>query len=675
MSRLRLSVLMLALLGAHAALAATPEVPVPDEAAQRAPDSSDPTARVSLQATGGVLTARLRTGYLEQLGLSVSTPSDSIGRGFRGDPGFALSEDSQFSVLAEGTTLLGLNAGTGRIKGGFVLQYGELTFDLRNLRYTLRAGELPRVDLVNAQNRAWVYADRLMYELVEGGRTLRIRSMDLLMGRAMADALGRPELAGALLGELHLTAPLPARAEWVETRAPGDPNWPGEPAPNGNVYQADVFMFALSGTAGECDGCDGPGGADGRLKITPNSTLSNNVNNGSLVATVSGDPLGTSSALYTADVPWWEKFTSSPNNANFQYPHPTFDQHPNLIWNLFRVDADGRLTQIGASGMKHAFLTTNSGVNCDTSNGNHVLGRSCTDLYGAGNNDAPQDLGPRRELIPSKGIWARCGSIFDPDCNQFEDGVSTDVFRDRMLVRESQLEPCRAAPNGNARCWLESWYIIRDDINIYNTMATRQIVPNWGGAWIVNNTGDGFRLGSAVDRWVGLTTPTAVVSQATELRSEEGRAKVGLRVRDLGNGTWQYDYVLMNFDWTRPVTTGVESNHTLRITRNHGFNRFVVGKASDATISQIVAVDHDGAGSNDWVLQQTAGELRWEAPNAASSLEWGNMIRFSFIADRAPQAGTVSIGATEPIVGQPDTFDLSFHRVGTPDILFANGFE
>jgi hypothetical protein len=53
-------------------------------------------------------------------------------------------------------------------------------------------------------------------------------------------------------------------------------------------------------------------------------------------------------------VPWYSKFSGS-------FPPYNNDQHPFLVWNMYRV-ANGAIQQIGASGMKHAFLTINS--NC-----------------------------------------------------------------------------------------------------------------------------------------------------------------------------------------------------------------------------------------------------------------------------------------------------------------------
>ena len=105
----------------------------------------------------------------------------------------------------------------------------------------------PRIDFVDSKGRSFVYGDKLMYEMVSGGRTFRIRSMDLNMGEAMALALGRPELAGNTIGEMHLLADVVDPPAGGQAKVAGDPNWPGEPAPNGGTYRADVFMSTFSG--------------------------------------------------------------------------------------------------------------------------------------------------------------------------------------------------------------------------------------------------------------------------------------------------------------------------------------------------------------------------------------------------------------------------------------------
>ena len=106
------------------------------------------------------------------------------------------------------------------------------------------------------------------------------------------------------------------------------------------------------------------------------------------------------------EVPWHEKFSGN-------FPPYDNDQHPYLVWNMYRL-SNGVMEQIGISPLKHAFLTINNGCTCSDF---HILGVGCNDTYGVLNNDSLGDLTLRPEITAYTGIWKRCGSIFDPDCD------------------------------------------------------------------------------------------------------------------------------------------------------------------------------------------------------------------------------------------------------------------
>src|SRR5690606_9553246 len=125
---------------------------------------------------------------------------------------------------------------------------------------------------------------------------------------------------------------------------------------NGGTYQNDIFMLSTFAQQSRCQGCTGNSGS-GNLVITPSATLKNNVNEGSINATVPGDPLGTSTAMWTATIPWYQTFTSnSPPYNN--------DQHPYLLWHMYLTHPHGSLDQIGRARVKHAHLTPSGGCLC-----------------------------------------------------------------------------------------------------------------------------------------------------------------------------------------------------------------------------------------------------------------------------------------------------------------------
>ncbi|MCW5568967.1 MAG: hypothetical protein KIS84_12155, partial [Dokdonella sp.] len=374
--------------------------------------------------------------------------------------------------------------------------------------------------------------------------------------------------------------------------------------------------------------------------------------------------------LYAADIPWWQKFSGN------HEPYGN-DQHPYLIWNLYRINANGSIDQIGRSGVKHAFLTTNTGCIENPNNG-HVLGLGCIDTYSTGNNDSNNALGPRSEIIPATNEWGRCGSIYDIDCNGVANSSGNTNYSQRLIVAESQIAP---GLNPGATFLFESWYLAREDINIYNSMASKSFTATWtGSTWAVGGNAN-YRLGPAIDRWVDPAIPTAN-AQSIEFASVEGHVKVAVKATDLGGGNWRYDYAVMNLDFARGVTEGASPN--LRVVHNYGFDRFSV-TAPGVAISDIVFSDGDLDAANDWAGTATASGIEWSAPvNPAppantpavlNPLNWGTLYRFSFTANSAPTAAAIDLHIAQ--AGMPAS--LTNTILGpTPmlaDLIFRDGFE
>ena len=111
---------------------------------------------------------------------------------------------------------------------------------------------------------------------------------------------------------------------------------------------------------------------------------------------------------------------------------------------------------------------------------------------------------------------------------------------------------------------------------------------------------------------------------------------------DLGNGTWRYNYAVMNFDFAREATQGAEPS--LRVLRNYGFKRFSVPLLGGNVLSREFS-DGDSNAANDWTAPLTPdpSAVEWVAPADSASLNWGTLFRFSFIANQAPGANAVTM--------------------------------
>lgn len=617
-------------------------------------------------AWGGDMGFRWNRGLLGNIGVTIepspaglTTQSDRARHEW-----FALRESGGLKFLVKNGSLQSFSGGSLQMRGGYVLRLSDgSALDLRELTLRVRPSDPRILDAVSSDGKVWFYSDRIMFELADKQHVLAVRAADLRIAPALAARLGKPVAAGWEVADIAMNTQVFIQGADEQARVCAPYPWPGVAVPSvpGAQYQADLFMQSLFIGPVGCLNCTGPGGAtDGIVGWAPTSQLRNNVNDGSAQATVPGDPLGTSSALYTANIAWNTKFTGSPPNYDPPYKN---DQHPFLIWNLYRINANGSIEQIGRSGVKHAFLTINAGC-ADTCYDSHSLGLGCSDTYGVGNNDSSSDMGPRSEIVPAPGTWGRCGSIWDPTCNGQDNGNSNDDWTQRLKTHESQIS---ATSNPGASYLMDSWYVARDDINIYNSMATLTGTPQYsggtGGQWTFGNQAN-FKLGAAIDRWVNPVNPP-INAKNTEIAVNEGHAKVAVKVTDNGNGTWRYDYAVMNLDFARAVVQpqlpgGGPDPH---VVSNRGFDSFSVPLPTGAVVSATRFSDGDLDAANDWTVNIGGSNVTWTALASGPTLDWGTLYAFSVTVNVAPgtESGTLHIAQG----GSPASFDVATLGPGT----------
>ncbi len=467
------------------------------------------------------------------------------------------------------------------------------------------------------------------------------RFIDLQVAPAMARWAGRPEIAGASVGRMAISL------EVVGQSAPAGScplNWPGTPG-----FVVDVGLVALYQLQAQCAvaPCGGVGASDPtpRVKLTPGVTLRN---------------------IGSADVPWVGKFLqfTTPGGVELTHPYAQPDQHPMLVWNAYRLDADGRLRQIGRSGLKHAFATENVGCVCNPDNW-QILAPRCSDRYDVGSNDFSAALGPRSEVIAHDGRWGRCGSAFDPGCVGQQTWWGTALSH-RLLLPEPAIDPGR---HGGARWFVDAWYVVRDDAEPLNTMGWREFLPGHvGGAWLTTLQGE-FQQGPLLWNWIDLPFPTTGWSRGTRISTPEGEALLGVRVRDLGGGRARYDYALLNHSIGRPVTSGAEPN--LTVLSNPGILDLVLPMGGSRRPEGFDA--DPGAGAVPWHVGCSAAELVAYAP-AGESLHWGAMLSLSFVAEGPPQEGVARLRR----VGDAPDGSLAVETLipaPAPAAIFADGFH
>jgi hypothetical protein len=533
---------------------------------------------------------RLNVGLLDGLGVRIEPVERMDGSGYAS---YALAADGRLVASAPRSIFRTVVGGELRLSGGPVLRSkgAALTFE----GATIRPGAEPSTyEIHDADGSPLFVADHQHVTIDRAARTARLFNLGLRLTGDLASRLGHPLMANVGVGvlEINAAAGIPAGAVETPDGACTTPSW-------GNPHN-DVGLV-------DANGLQQFANAGGIFAAAPNATLKN---------------------VGTTDVPWQEMFSP---------PAPPYgaDQHPFLVWNMYRI-LDGRLEQIGASGVKHAFLTINSGCPCPSGSILWAVGpgQGCEDTYDSGTNNSTFSLGPRTEVTAHTGIWQRCGSIFDPDCNgvmNIPPGFSGASDPRRMTVAAADVTNV----SRGTHFYFDAWYVVRDDVNIFNTMAYQRINPTLSlGNWSFTAVG-GQVQGAVVDAWVNPTAPGPNADNK-RINTGEGWITVGVRARSVG-ASWRYDYAVMNHDFDRRIKS------------------FTAPAGAGVAEARFHDVDRNGA--TDWVASPGVDTITWTAPTgvATAPQDWGLLYTFSFVTNAAPTAvggATIRLGIEEAPGGE-----------------------
>jgi hypothetical protein len=279
------------------------------------------------------------------------------------------------------------------------------------------------------------------------------------------------------------------------------------------------------------------------------------------------------------------------------------------------------------SDVKHAFLTINSNCSPGACTIGSVLGLGCEDVYGVGTNS--NHLAPRSEILPRAGTWAHCDfpapntpSHFDqaaPWCQQDNNGSTEDQLQHRLVASDAELS------TAGANYYFASWYVVRDDVNIFNSMGWRRIVPTLSGTTWNFALPTAYRQGSALDAWVDPATPTPTRLNVTYKDPTAGTVQIAVTATDIGNGKFRYVYAVQNHDFDPKISA------------------IVIPISEGVIVEQPKFNDGDEDASNNWLLDPGVGQISFAAPTVAARLSWGRMHTFSFIANGPPARGVVRL--------------------------------
>ncbi len=351
--------------------------------------------------------------------------------------------------------------------------------------------------------------------------------------------------------------------------------------------------------------------------------------------TVRGLALATTSwNIGTTDLVW------------FQNPN---EQHPFIVMNVYRRK-NNRFEQIGTGWAKHGFFAL-ANLQCDLpelpncvfepghGEGDY-LGQGCTDTYDAFLNAF--GLQPRHEINPWTGA-------FDYGTSLANMGGGPGNKVRQLRVEDAELNP---ALNFGTTFYMEGYYVHFQDENPMNNAAWKTFTPvrDANGNYTFTHSAAGTlpNWGFALDSWGGTQTVFAEEVPPVKGVSPDGRSILSHKVSQNLDGTWHYEYALLNIDMDRqvdsfsvPIPEGVTvTNIDFHAPAHTETNAWVGGPSID---------------NEQWQGVVSGGAITWTT--TTNPLRWGTLHNFRFDADSPPADTDATIGLFRPAAGRPDTLD------------------
>lgn len=488
------------------------------------------TRRLAVQ--GGRTTVSFFPSILKANHLTVKTDSTAEGDPNTGDAslGFSISKSDLKFTLIDGR-LKAFEGGTLAHKGGFALKSGTHTLNAENFSIAPSTSSNDLIDVtLTSGKESYVAFDlvnpRTLYQPKDN--VMNVAYMDLVLSARAAQELGRPELAGKLIGSMSVFM----NARPIDGQ--GEIEIPAAPAPSPHPAAGlDVSISNMGSLT-----------AVGRVGTFPNGR------NGLSMST-------TSCNVGTVQIPWF-----APMQVN----------HPAIAMNLYRI-VNGRFEQVGWSWMKHGFFATNSSGcgSCQNPGTGTLLGLGCSDTYAVSNNSDRNYLGGRDEINPLTGVWTCQNSYFSnyqPDCVRRNNGSGLDAVAHRLEVSDADLQ------TAGAQYVYEAYYVAADDVNRYNNIASRTASFSWSGTqWNVTTTDSVEAQGPAINRWGE--------KRSTAQPQTDGDVIVAVQTTNLGNGMWHYEYSVYNHTLDRQVREFSVPMPNGKIVQNIGFHDIDTDSTND----------------------------------------------------------------------------------------------
>ena len=325
----------------------------------------------------------------------------------------------------------------------------------------------------------------------------------------------------------------------------------------------------------------------------------------------------------------------------------TSHDHPVIAQNIYKLQ-NGRMTQIGASWLKHGFLSLNqSQPTCGSGScqnpplGGSQLGVGCTDPYGSGLNGS-RPLGRKSEVNPTTGAYPFPFT---------QGGDSGQGWNQRAAVPEADLI---AAQNPGARYFVEGHYVAPDDAvsgNGLNNASYREVTVNQS-TFNLSFVGNTVREKAAIEAWAAIDPTVELYQVSFRGASVEELFHVARKVTETAPGMWHYEYAVHNMNSARAADS-------FRV------DFFATPTISGTGFHDVNAHSGEPYDTADWGATVSTNSVEWNAvpfamPQNANAIRWGNTYNFWFDSSYPPSE----------IMGHT----LGLFETGTPgEVVFATG--
>lgn len=544
------------------------------------------------------------------LGMLTGAGSAEKGTG-RSVLNFEVARDSMFKLLVFNNEFRGpIPSSLGLVPQDYpaLPERLEASFQQLVLESLPWGGQYNLIIRDGASNFTFFNIEGQLFDYDTANHTVAVSGGRALVAKEFATALGRPELAGTVVGTLSMTAKV--RALEVSQIVNGEVRSDEMPSMRdpeaGSVPGPDVIVGDLSGLA--------QFGSSG---------------------TRVGLAVGTDSCNFGTENLHW-----------FQLPD---NDHPVIPQNLYRMSGgtnnDERFEQIGQGNVKHAFqaLTENiCGLGCNGV-GDTNLGSGCSDPYVASLNAGP-NLGSRAWINPFTGAFPRGDSGTSPNSHA---GHTHNGTSHRILVEQADLS---TTANPGATYYAEALYITPHEFawcsthpgqcNMNNNVSYRRFTVSGTTSFTFTAAAATQRQKAALTAWTGATIVDIDPAPGTD-----GIGAVAYKVTNPSAGVWHYEYAVYNQNMDRGIQSfSVPLGNGVTLS-NIGFHMPIQQPAwtADGTVGSA------GFSSTPWVQSQAGGAMVWNSETFAqnqnaNAIRWGTLYNFRFDSNRPPQSVQATIG-------------------------------